>query len=236
MLSKTVGTNIKDFRKAKGLSQDDLASAIFVTRQTVSNYETGRSNPDLDMLQKIADALGVEVLWILYGVPAAPEKQASKKKTIKLFFFLTVSFVLTVGLSIYTAIIKLNSFIVIPNMMVRLLLVPLTLALFGATLIQIIDYFLNIGKQENKFMKAGRITTVSILIGNVLVVLPYMIWCFCILFQVVSSDGSVAMTFPQIPIYEQVAYFFLTLMYKYPYVYSFAGMALWLFYPNKRIN
>lgn len=236
MLSKSVGTNIKEFRKTKGLSQDDLAAAIFVTRQTVSNYETGHTNPDLDMLQKIAEALDVEVLWLLYGIPATPEKQASKKKTLKLTAAFFAFSAVTVALSAYTDYLKAERFIVIPNIIVRFLFVPLTMALLGALLIQVIDYFLNIGKKENTFLKVGRITTVSLLIGNLLVVLPYVIWCCCILLQVAGGEGAIAMTFPRIPVYEPVAYFFLILMYKYPYLYSFAGMALWLFHPNKRIN
>lgn len=42
-VSKSIGANIRKMRLEKGLSQDDLAAALYVTRQTVSNYETGRS-------------------------------------------------------------------------------------------------------------------------------------------------------------------------------------------------
>ena len=43
-----VGKNIRKFRTKRHMTQDDLAERLFVSRQTVSNYETGKSNPDLD--------------------------------------------------------------------------------------------------------------------------------------------------------------------------------------------
>jgi len=39
--NRAIGRNIRQFRTEKGLSQEDLAALLFVTRQTVSNYETG---------------------------------------------------------------------------------------------------------------------------------------------------------------------------------------------------
>ena len=42
-MGKSIGTNIRKFRMEKGISQETLASALYVTRQTVSNYETGVS-------------------------------------------------------------------------------------------------------------------------------------------------------------------------------------------------
>ena len=52
-----VGKNIRKFRTKRHMTQDDLAERLFVSRQTVSNYETGKSNPDLDTLLKIAEVL-----------------------------------------------------------------------------------------------------------------------------------------------------------------------------------
>lgn len=236
MLSKSIGTNIKQFRTEKGLSQDALANSLFVTRQTVSNYETGRSHPDLDMLQKIADALHVDVLHLLYGKPVSAEKRASKKKLLVLTAIFLGLLLLTAGLFPYTWDLYHNYYISAPHILVRLILIPLTLAFLGAVVIQVIDYFLNIGKQESTFLKAGRITTVSVLAANLLFVLPYIIWCCFAFFQVLAHHDSISMTFPRIPVYDEIACFFLMLMYKYPYVYIFAGMSLWLFCPHKRID
>lgn len=71
---RDIGKNIKALREKKGMTQEALAEALFVTRQTVSNYETGRSRPDLDMLVKIADVLGADVNQVLYGLPAEQDR------------------------------------------------------------------------------------------------------------------------------------------------------------------
>ncbi|MBQ2650775.1 MAG: helix-turn-helix transcriptional regulator [Clostridia bacterium] len=40
---RDVGKNIRDLRQQKGLTQEELAGLLYVTRQTVSNYENGIS-------------------------------------------------------------------------------------------------------------------------------------------------------------------------------------------------
>ena len=69
---RDIGKNIKVLRMAKGMIQEDLAAALFVTRQTVSNYENGRSRPGLDMLLNIAQVLDADTTAILYGPPQSP--------------------------------------------------------------------------------------------------------------------------------------------------------------------
>lgn len=49
--------NLKSLRKAKGLSQEELAIKLSVVRQTVSKWENGISVPDAEMLIKISEAL-----------------------------------------------------------------------------------------------------------------------------------------------------------------------------------
>lgn len=47
--------NLTTLRKAKGLSQEQLAIQLNVVRQTISKWEKGLSIPDADMLMKIAE-------------------------------------------------------------------------------------------------------------------------------------------------------------------------------------
>lgn len=70
---RDIGKNIRTLRTRRGLSQDQLAEALHVTRQTVSNYETGRSRPDVEMLTALAEALGADVTEVLYG-PAQTDR------------------------------------------------------------------------------------------------------------------------------------------------------------------
>ena len=73
---RDIGKNIRELRIKEKLTQDELAEKLFVTRQTVSNYETGKSRPDIDMLEKIADVLKCEIHHVLYGVPKDLDRKA----------------------------------------------------------------------------------------------------------------------------------------------------------------
>ena len=65
--------NIRELRKAKGLSQEELAVRLNVVRQTVSKWEQGLSVPDADMLVAIGEVFDTPVgafEWLF--VRAAP--------------------------------------------------------------------------------------------------------------------------------------------------------------------
>ncbi|MBQ9717499.1 MAG: helix-turn-helix domain-containing protein, partial [Clostridia bacterium] len=57
--------NLKNLRKAKGLSQEELAIKLNVVRQTVSKWEKGLSVPDSEMLIRLAEALDTSVTVLL---------------------------------------------------------------------------------------------------------------------------------------------------------------------------
>lgn len=60
-----VGKNIARLRRAKGWTQDDLAQKLFITRQTVSGWEIGRTQPGLDVLGELADVLDCSPMDII---------------------------------------------------------------------------------------------------------------------------------------------------------------------------
>lgn len=72
---RDIGKNIRDLRTEKKMTQDELAEKLFVTRQTVSNYEVGKSRPDVEMLMKIAQVLETDVNAILYGPAPKVDKR-----------------------------------------------------------------------------------------------------------------------------------------------------------------
>lgn len=65
--------NIVALRKKQGLSQQALADAVYVTRQTISKWEKNLSVPDADALLRLADALDTTVQTLL----DQPEETAS---------------------------------------------------------------------------------------------------------------------------------------------------------------
>jgi transcriptional regulator with XRE-family HTH domain len=63
--AKAVGDKINSLRSQKGLSQDQMAEKLFVTRQAVSRWELGQSLPSIDSLMIMTDLFGVSFEEIL---------------------------------------------------------------------------------------------------------------------------------------------------------------------------
>ena len=51
--------NLKNYRKAKGLTQEDLAVRLHVVRQTISKWESAQSYPDFQRLVLLSDYFGL---------------------------------------------------------------------------------------------------------------------------------------------------------------------------------
>ena len=66
-----IGAKIKTLRKGRGLTQEQLAERLGITRATVSNYEVGRRSPHISELKRIADFFGVGVDY--FGVTPTDE-------------------------------------------------------------------------------------------------------------------------------------------------------------------
>lgn len=67
-----VAKNLKRLRKQAGLTQEELAERLHVTRQAVSSWETAKTQPDIETLTALAEALGTDVNGLIYG-PRPPE-------------------------------------------------------------------------------------------------------------------------------------------------------------------
>ena len=72
--------NIKTIRKAKGLSQEELAIKLNVVRQTISKWEQGLSVPDSEMLVSLSEVLETPVSTLLGET--VTESQADDLKVI----------------------------------------------------------------------------------------------------------------------------------------------------------
>ena len=76
--------NIKAYRKAKGLSQQELAVKLNVVRQTVSKWEKGMSVPDSEMLLLLSEALDVSVSELLGETVSAENEPTVQMLAAKL--------------------------------------------------------------------------------------------------------------------------------------------------------
>ncbi len=69
-----IGMKIQNARRQAGLTQEQLAARVYVTRQAVSRWETGESEPGIDMRKLLARVLDVPVAFLL-DLPDAPACQ-----------------------------------------------------------------------------------------------------------------------------------------------------------------
>ena len=70
--------NLKALRRAKGLTQEELAIRLHVVRQTVSKWEKGLSVPDADLLLRLAEVLDTTVSRLLGA--DIPEDEGSRNE------------------------------------------------------------------------------------------------------------------------------------------------------------
>ena len=71
---KYVISNIKEFRKARGMSQAELAEKVGVSTNAVCNYETGKRVPTINHLIAIYEVLSIK-LTLTYEAMTEGDKQ-----------------------------------------------------------------------------------------------------------------------------------------------------------------
>lgn len=77
----TIGEKIQKLRKQNGLSQEALAEKVSVTRQTISKWELGQSQPDLGFVAALSDIFNVSSDYLIRdNVESVDEEISGKKK------------------------------------------------------------------------------------------------------------------------------------------------------------
>lgn len=79
----SINNNLRKLRIACGMTQEQAAEKLGVTRQALSSYELGRTRPDIDMLIRLAELYRTDLDSILYGKNPA-QKAARRIKTAAL--------------------------------------------------------------------------------------------------------------------------------------------------------
>lgn len=74
-----ISDRIQSLRKAKGITQEQLADAVGVSRQAVSKWEAEQSVPDLERVVAMAEYFDVTTDYILRGIEPAPKKGSGSR-------------------------------------------------------------------------------------------------------------------------------------------------------------
>lgn len=90
-MNETIGSRISKYRKAKGMTQEDLAGKMGVSSQAVSKWETDASCPDISILPQLCRLLGITTDELLTGktnevkLLAPSERKSLDELTLRIY-------------------------------------------------------------------------------------------------------------------------------------------------------
>ena len=210
---RDIGKNIRQLREEAGLTQEAFAEKLFVTRQTVSNYENGRTHPDLDMLTTIAEVLHADVTHILYGIPTPPNR---KRLIRQLVTGGIISTLLIFALAVLTPVAQdfaRRNLLLTFLQLLQLVLAPSAFLVLGWTLMQL-AVLMGVKPPQKRWCRTVKRILLLILLLLALVVAPFLIWQIWCAWQVLKY-GEVQSSFPFIPVYGHILFLMLRLTKEY---------------------
>ena len=103
-----VGAQIKKYRSSMGISQEELAEKVYVSRQTVSNWETGKNYPDIHSVLLLSSVFNVSLDQLIKGDVEIMKKEIKETEIKKLNKYGGIY-----AVSLILAVISLVPFIVL---------------------------------------------------------------------------------------------------------------------------
>ena len=82
MNQQKIGSFLKELRKEKNLTQEQLAEYLNTSRRTISRWETGNNLPDLDILIELSDYYDVELRELIDGERKSEQMDRELKETV----------------------------------------------------------------------------------------------------------------------------------------------------------
>ncbi len=238
---RDIGKNIRDLRMQQNMTQDELAEKLFVTRQTVSNYETGKSRPDIDMLDRIAEVLDADIQQLLYG----PQPSVDKEKLQKLIIGGALTAMVAIGWLIfipYAEQIRGRFYVAGPVFVQYFFVFPLFFLLLGWTLAHLLGMALKKNPLSNKQTAVCRWIILSLVLFYFLMVISYLVPYLIGEYRFIHATGDRSLSdYLHIPAYAD---FFIDILFSMffarftPEITAFTlplGGLLWLFgFPKAR--
>lgn len=97
-----LGKQIKNYRKKGALSQEVLAEKVYVSRQTISNWENDKSYPDVNSLVLLSEVFSVSLDQLIKGDDIEEMKEQIQKEDQRTFSVLSVAFTVLLVLAVVT--------------------------------------------------------------------------------------------------------------------------------------
>ena len=82
-----LGNHIKHYRNEKGLSQEELAERVYVTRQTISNWENNKNYPDINSIVLLSEVFEISIDNLIKGDLEQMKNEINSEEVKKLNFY-----------------------------------------------------------------------------------------------------------------------------------------------------
>lgn len=89
-----LGNKIKYYRGEKELSQEELAERVYVSRQTISNWENNKSYPDINSIVLLSEIFGISIDNLIKGDVEQMKKEINSEEIKKLNLYATMMAIL----------------------------------------------------------------------------------------------------------------------------------------------
>lgn len=89
-----LGNKIKYYRGEKELSQEELAERVYVSRQTISNWENNKSYPDINSIVLLSEIFEISIDNLIKGDVELMKKEINSEEVKKLNFYATMMVIL----------------------------------------------------------------------------------------------------------------------------------------------
>lgn len=117
----TFGKTLKERRSQLDLTQQEVAKKLYISRQTISNWENGKSYPDLDMLIKISDVYHVSIDSLLKGDHELKKSLDTQKVESILLPMEYIPLLLNIATAILTFLVPKNIWVVFVGLELNLI-------------------------------------------------------------------------------------------------------------------
>jgi transcriptional regulator with XRE-family HTH domain len=218
---RDIGKNIKDLRIKSNLTQEELAEELFVTRQTISNYENGKSRPDVDMIVRIAELLNVDANTVIYGIPLEQDKRAKYRRIIIMTAIVVVLGILMAYLYHVSKLYRNQAYISSPYSFIAHICIPGMWILFGLWLIDVLSLIVVFKPCFHASVKYIRAGVLLLLIVIFVILLAELV--IQVTFDLTTGESNIS--FPYIPLLSDISFYVIYLTNNHPILYSFFGIA-----------
>lgn len=218
-MNSKIGNNIKKLRETNNMSQEELAESLHCTRQTISNYERGVSEPDIETIKKMTSVFNCDVKEIIETNLKKDNKLIIQSliKTIIILIFCILVYLISLGLFPY----YFNNALYL----CRIVLIPFSMYCIGLFVGDLLCFF-NHEIRNRKIKKYIRIGIIVFIVVDILLLLPVLGENIYVLLSKLFIEGDLSFSFVGNNPYYLITYAFVIFNIKYSWVFIILGLTM----------